>query len=139
MAIVPYLLVHCKKSFAVFPSLDGMSRIKLPLARNNLILWTGVVLYVPYRSLSISKLFCNDGWGGVEGFVMNSEGISGGGGGEEVRYKFITDLSTFLGPNGTCCARCHFRAQKSLNFRTHPFKRPSLWITPPSKSIRPAP
>jgi hypothetical protein len=35
--------------------------------------------YEPYRSLSISKLFCKDGGGGgVEGFVMNSEGISGG-------------------------------------------------------------
>jgi hypothetical protein len=35
--------------------------------------------YVPYRSLSISKLFCKDGGGeDVEGFVMNSEGISGG-------------------------------------------------------------
>ncbi len=33
--------------------------------------------YAPYRSLSISKLFCKDGGGGVEGFVMNSEGISG--------------------------------------------------------------
>ncbi len=40
----------------------------------------------PYRSLSISKLFCKDGGGGG-GFVMNSEGISGGrGGGGEVRY-----------------------------------------------------
>ncbi len=38
-----------------------------------------MVLYVPYRSLSISKLFCDDGWGGVEGFVMNSEGILWGG------------------------------------------------------------
>ncbi len=39
-----------------------------------------MVPYVPYRSLSISKLFCNDEWGGggVEGFVMNSERISGG-------------------------------------------------------------
>jgi len=64
-----------------------------------------VLPYAPYRSLSISKLFCKDGecappsllsprWSphgkggggvlgaddqtqGVEGFVMNSEGISG--------------------------------------------------------------
>jgi hypothetical protein len=39
-------------------------------------------------------------------------------------------ISTFLGPNGTRCARCHFRAQQSLDFRAHPFKRPSLWISP---------
>ncbi len=40
--------------------------------------------YAPYRSLSISKLFCKDGGGGgMEGFVMNSEGISGGRKGEE--------------------------------------------------------
>ncbi len=52
-----------------------------------------MVLYVHYRSLSISKLFCNDGWGGVEGFVMNSEGISGEGReGEQVCYEFITAL-----------------------------------------------
>jgi hypothetical protein len=46
-------------------------------------LWTGVLPYAPYRSLSISELFCEDGGGGVdvEGFVMNSEGISGGWGG----------------------------------------------------------
>jgi hypothetical protein len=45
-------------------------------------LWTGVLPYVPYRSLSISKLFCKDGrgGGGVEGFVMNSQGISEGRG-----------------------------------------------------------
>jgi hypothetical protein len=40
------------------------------------------------------------------------------------------EISTFLGPNGTCYARCHFRAQKSLDFMAHPFKRPSLWIFP---------
>ncbi len=34
------------------------------------------------------------------------------------------EISTFLSPNGT---RCHFSA--------HPFKRPSLWITPPSNSV----
>ncbi len=28
----------------------------------------------------------------MEGFVMNSEGISGGRRGGEVRYEFITDL-----------------------------------------------
>jgi hypothetical protein len=26
-------------------------------------------------------------------------------------------VSTLLGPNGTCFARCHFRAQKSLDFQ----------------------
>jgi hypothetical protein len=45
------------------------------------------------------------------------------------------EISTFLGPNGTSYARCHFRAQKSLDFRAHPFKR----ITTLSKYIRPAP
>jgi hypothetical protein len=29
-------------------------------------------------------------------------------------------------------------AQKSLDFRAHPFKRPSLWITPLSKYICPS-
>ncbi len=44
--------------------------------------------YTPYRTLSISKLFCKDGGGGVEGFVMNnSEGISGRREGVEVRYE----------------------------------------------------
>jgi hypothetical protein len=39
-----------------------------------------VLPYAPYKSLSISKLICKDGGeGGVKGFVMNSEGISGGG------------------------------------------------------------
>jgi hypothetical protein len=42
-------------------------------------------MHLTDHSLSISKLFCKNGggWGG-EGFVMNSEGISGGreGGGE---------------------------------------------------------
>jgi hypothetical protein len=36
------------------------------------------------------------------------------------------EISTFLGPNGTLYASCHFRA--------HPLKRPLLWIFPPSKS-----
>jgi hypothetical protein len=35
-------------------------------------------------------------------------------------------FSTFLGPNGTRYACCQFRAQKSLDFRAHLFKRPSL-------------
>jgi hypothetical protein len=50
-----------------------------------------------------------------------------------VRYEFITNcpcsLPQYKGP-GTRCARCHFRAQKSLDFRAHPFKRPSFWISP---------
>ncbi len=47
------------------------------------------------------------------------------------------EISTFLGPNGTRYAHYQFRAQESLDFRAHPFKRPSSWITPPSKSICP--
>jgi hypothetical protein len=35
----------------------------------------------------------------------------------------LCTLCTFLGPNGTRNARCHFRAQKCLDFRAHPFKR----------------
>ncbi len=53
----------------------------------------GGLPFAPYRSLSISKLFCSAGGcghGGVEGFVMNSQGISGGeGGGGAVHYEFI--------------------------------------------------
>ncbi len=49
------------------------------------------------------------------------------------------EISTFLGPKGTRYARSHFRAQKSLVFRAYPFKHPSFWIAPPSKSIRPVP
>ncbi len=30
------------------------------------------------------------------------------------------EISTFLGPNGTRYASCHFRAQKILDFRAHP-------------------
>ncbi len=40
--------------------------------------------------------------------------IAGGG--------WALDISTFLGPKGTRCARCHFRAQKSLDFRAYPLK-----------------
>ncbi len=57
----------------------------------------------------------------LDGEVIHNEGRLKGGGPE---------ISTFLGPNGTCYARSHFRAQKSLDFRAHPFKRPSLCITP---------
>jgi hypothetical protein len=45
-------------------------------------------------------------------------------------YGLDTEPETFLGLNGIRCARCHFRAQKSLDFKAHPFKRPSLWIYP---------
>ncbi len=72
------------------------------------------------------------GWAWTYGFGWGksiSRGVWRGG----------PEISTFLGPNGTRYACCHFRAQKSLDFRPNPFKRPLLWITPPSKSIRPAP
>ncbi len=37
--------------------------------------------------------------------------------------------STFLGPNGTRYARCHFKAQKRLDFRAHQnFKNPQRWF-----------
>jgi hypothetical protein len=55
-----------------------------------------------------------------------------------IALYYRSPFSIFLGPNSTRYARSHFRAQKGLDFRAHPFKRPSLWITPPSKSIRPA-
>jgi hypothetical protein len=66
-------------------------------------------------------------WGGMGGnpFLGAFEGVG-------------PEISTFLGTNGTRYARCHSRAQKRLDFRAHRFKIPSLWITPPSKSIRPA-
>jgi hypothetical protein len=59
-------------------------------------LWTGVLSCASYRSLSISKLFCKVGGGGVgcEGnrfeftrYFWVEEGEGG-----EVRYEFITDL-----------------------------------------------
>jgi len=54
---------------------------------------TGGLYYVPFRSLSISKLFC-------------SKGFMGGG------------ALDFCGPlNGPCFARGHFRAHKSLEFQ----------------------
>ncbi len=59
-------------------------------------------------------------WMGENPFLRSFEGVG-------------PEISTFLGQNGTRYARTHFRAQKSLDFRAHLFKRP------PSKSIHPAP
>ncbi len=42
-----------------------------------LLLWTGVQPYAPYRFLNCSVRM-GGGGGGMEGFVMNSKGISGG-------------------------------------------------------------
>jgi hypothetical protein len=44
-------------------------------------------------------------------------------------HNAAVPVSTFLGPNGTRYDRCHFRAQKSLDYRAHPFKsiRPALY------------
>jgi hypothetical protein len=49
------------------------------------------------------------------------------------------DNLDFLGPNGTRFARCHFRAQKSLNVQCPPLPMASKWICSPSKSLVPAP
>jgi hypothetical protein len=38
MELLDALKLHCKKRFAVFPSPDGMSLTKLPLAGNILII-----------------------------------------------------------------------------------------------------
>jgi hypothetical protein len=35
--MIVWLVAHCKKRFGIFPSTDGMSLTKLPLAGNNLI------------------------------------------------------------------------------------------------------
>ncbi len=60
---------------------SGRLIIKKILKAPFINLWTGGTSYAPYRSLSISKLFCKDGGGGggkgVEGFVMNSQPTSG--------------------------------------------------------------
>ncbi len=47
--------------------------------------------------------------------------------------------STFLGPNGTRCARCLLRAQKSLDFQGPPLQTALVMDFPASNSIRPAP
>jgi hypothetical protein len=39
--------------------------------------------------------------------------------------KSITWRLARVGPIGTRCAHCHFRALKSLNFSAHPFQWPS--------------
>jgi hypothetical protein len=42
---------------------------------------------------------------------------------------------TFLGPNGTLFARCHFRAQKSLDFQCPPLPMALVIDMPDSKSL----
>ncbi len=51
----------------------------------------------------------------------------------------LDEGNPFLGAFEGVGPDCHFWAHKSLDFRAHPFKRPLLWITPPSKSICPSP
>jgi hypothetical protein len=44
---------------------------------------------------------------------------------------YSLEISTFLGPNGTRYARCHFRAQKSLDFSAPPpLKAPCYGYAP---------
>ncbi len=47
--------------------------------------------------------------------------------------------TTFFGPSGTRFARCHFRAQKSLDFQGPPLPMALKIEFPASKSLRPAP
>jgi len=44
-------------------------------------------------------------------------------------------MSTFLDPNGTCFARCHFRAQKSLDFQDTPLPIVLVMDLPTSKLL----
>jgi hypothetical protein len=37
------------------------------------------------------------------------------------------EILTFLSPNGIRYARSHFTAQKSLDFRAHPFNASAIW------------
>ncbi len=41
------------------------------------------------------------------------------------KWKNMCFCLTFVGPNDTSFARCHFRAQKSLDSRARPFQWPS--------------
>ncbi len=47
--------------------------------------------------------------------------------------------SRLFGPKWHSLCTFPFQGQKSLDFRAHPFAGPLLWITPPSKSLCPAP
>jgi hypothetical protein len=47
-------------------------------------------------------------------------------------------ISTFLDPNGTCFASCHFRAQKSFDFQGPSLPMALEMDLPPSKSLCPA-
>jgi hypothetical protein len=59
-----------------------------------------------------------------------------GGGVVRGQSEFI---STFLGINGTCLARCHFRAQNSLDFEGPPLPIALEMDFPATKSLRPSP
>jgi hypothetical protein len=50
--------------------------------------------------------------------------------------KSITPLLDFFGPNDTRFARCHFRAQKSLDFQGPPLPMALEMDIPASKSLR---
>jgi hypothetical protein len=88
-------------------------------------------------SLLNSKLFCRKAWmgGGGRDIVNSLLPAWEGGGVVRGQSKFI---STFLGPNGTCLARCHFRAQKSLDFQAPPLPMGLEMDFPVTKSLRPA-
>jgi hypothetical protein len=65
----------------------------------------------------------------LDGGVIHSEG----------RLKGVgPEIKTFLGPEMATSAASAFWAQKSQDFKAHPFKHPEEWF-PPSKSIGPAP
>ncbi len=83
--------------------------------------------------LSMYLLFI---WGWTYGFGWGKS-ISWRGGPWNLHFfwaQMALRSFPFQGPK-----KSRFQGPKSLDFRAHHFKRPSLWITPPSKSIRHAP
>jgi hypothetical protein len=71
-------------------------------------------------------------WGGTYGFgwgeIHNEGSLKGVG----------PEIETFLGPEMATIAASAIWAQKSRDFRTHPFKRPEKWISPfPNPYVQP--
>jgi hypothetical protein len=66
----------------------------------------------------------------LDGGVIHNEG--------RLKGWALKKIETFLGPEmGTSVASAIW-AQKSLDFRAHPFKRPEKWISPhPNPIIQP--
>jgi hypothetical protein len=56
-----------------------------------------------------------------------------------IRVNLLLGRLEGVGPNGTRYPRCHFRAQKCLDFQGPPLPMALEMDLPPSKSLRPAP